>query len=132
MGSIAAMVGVMVASTAHGAAVPIKPDSHYTGTFNRCMAAAEGSTMPMRDCQGDELGRWDGWLNQLYRKLMTSRAPTASAGLRDSERAWLHRTRGKCDHAGDDEAGGSLQPIEVQGCYLDETIIRTVYLRSLH
>jgi uncharacterized protein YecT (DUF1311 family) len=129
---IAAIMGLAAASAAIGGQGTIKPDTHYTDSFNRCMVAAGGSTFPMRDCQNDELGRWDGWLNQVYRAAMAKRSPAEKTGLRDSERAWLHSTRRKCDHAGHDEAGGSLQPIEVQGCYLDETIIRTVYLRSLH
>jgi uncharacterized protein YecT (DUF1311 family) len=129
--SIAAIVGLVAASAAAAAQGTIKPSTYYTETFNRCMAAAGGSTYPIRDCQSDELGRWDSWLNEVYRALMGTRSPVKKTELRGSERAWLHRTSRKCDHAGDDEAGGSLQPIEVQSCYLDETVIRTVYLRSL-
>ena len=51
--------------------------------------------------------------------------------LSDEERAWLNHTQHKCDHAGDDEAGGTLQGVEIDQCNLDETILRTVYLRGL-
>jgi uncharacterized protein YecT (DUF1311 family) len=126
---IAAMTAAVVASTAR--AEP-SVDVYYSKTFNDCMAAAGGSTMPMRDCQDAEHQDWDKALNQIYQTLMASRSPAEKVELRDDERAWLKRTKHKCDHAGDDEAGGSLQPIEVQGCYLDETIRRAVYLRGLH
>ena len=49
----------------------------------------------------------------------------------ERQRAWLKRTKHKCDHAGDDEQGGSLQGVEIDQCNLDETILRTVYLRGL-
>jgi uncharacterized protein YecT (DUF1311 family) len=107
-------------------------DAYYSKTFNDCMAAAGGSTLPMRDCQDAEYQDWDKALNQVYQVLMASRSPAEKIELRDDERAWLKRTKHKCDHAGDDEAGGTLQPIEIQACYLDETIRRTVYLRGLH
>ncbi len=96
------------------------------------MNAAGGSTLPMRDCMGAEHDAWDKALNQVYQTLMTSRSPAEKTQLRDDERAWLKRTKHQCDHAGDDEAGGTLQGVEIDQCYLDETIRRTVYLRGLH
>jgi uncharacterized protein YecT (DUF1311 family) len=109
-----------------------KAERYYSKTFTDCMDAAGGSTYPMRDCQGAEYDSWDKALNQVYQALMASRSPAEKTQLRADERAWLARTKHTCDRAGDDEAGGTLQPIEIQGCYLDETILRTVYLRGLH
>lgn len=129
--TIAALAAASLWAAAAGADEP-SVDTYYSKTFNDCMAAAGGSTLPMRDCQGAEYQDWDKALNQIYQTLMASRTPAEKTELRDDERAWIKHTKAKCDHAGDDEAGGSLQGIEVQGCYLDETIRRAVYLRGLH
>jgi len=107
-----------------------KADGYYSKTFNACISAAV-STMEMRDCLNDEYTAWDKSLNQAYQALMAARSAPDKIQLRDDERAWLKRTKAKCDHAGDDEAGGSLQPVEIDQCNLDQTILRTVYLRGL-
>jgi uncharacterized protein YecT (DUF1311 family) len=106
-------------------------DRYYSKTYNDCMNEAGGSTLPTRQCMGAEHDDWDKQLNQVYQALMASRAGPAKTQLRDDERAWLKRTTHQCDHAGDDEAGGTLQNVEIDQCYLDETIRRTVYLRGL-
>ena len=118
-------------STVALAAAP-SVDRYYSKTFNDCMNTAGGSTMPMRDCISDEHDAWDKTLNQVYQTLMASRSAAEKVQLRDDERAWLKRTKHQCDHAGDDEEGGTLQNVEIDQCYLDETIRRAVYLRGLH
>src|SRR5262249_1275275 len=80
---------------------------------------------------GAEHDAWDRQLNEAYRTLMASRPAPAKTQLRDGERAWLQRTQHKCDHAGDDEAGGTLQGVQIDQCYLDETIRGTVYVGGL-
>ena len=114
------------------AAAEPKPDHYYSKAYNDCMNEASGSTLPMRQCMGDEHDAWDKQLNQVYQALMARRSEPAKTQLRDDERAWLKRTQHTCDHAGDDEAGGTLQGVEIDQCYLDETIRRTIYLRGLH
>jgi uncharacterized protein YecT (DUF1311 family) len=105
-------------------------DRYYSKTYNDCMAAAGGSTYPTRDCQNAELDNWDKALNGAYQQLLSRAAPPDKLKLRDEERAWLRQTTHKCDHAGDDEVGGTLQPIEVADCYLTEKILRAVELRK--
>ena len=89
------------------------------------------STLQIKGCIADEYETWDKQLNQTYQALMAHRPAADQAKLRDDERAWLKRTKHKCDHAGDDEEGGTLQGVEIDQCNLDETILRTVYLRGL-
>ena len=124
-------MAALVATPLVGAA-QVGVDHYYSKTYNDCMNEAGGSTMPMRFCMRDEHDAWDKQLNQVYQALMARRSGPAKTELRDDERAWLKRTSHKCDHAGDDEAGGTLQNVEIDQCYLDETIRRTVYLRGLH
>jgi uncharacterized protein YecT (DUF1311 family) len=130
---LALCFGLAVAAVcAWPAAAQSDVDSYYSKTFNDCMDQAGGSTMPMRDCQDAEFALWDKALNDVYKTLMASRPAAAKTQLRDEERAWLASTKKKCDHAGDGDAGGTAQNIEIQGCYLEETVRRTVYLRGLH
>jgi uncharacterized protein YecT (DUF1311 family) len=125
----ATFAGLMAAGAAHA---QTKADRYYSKTYNTCMDAAGGSTMPMRDCINDEYTAWDASLNKVYQALMASRSDVAKTQLRDDERAWLRRTKTKCDHAGDDDAGGTLQQVDIDVCNLEETVLRTVYLRGLH
>jgi uncharacterized protein YecT (DUF1311 family) len=126
------LAGVLAGAASAVLAAPASLDRHYSKTYNDCMTAASGSTLPMRQCMGDEHDAWDRQLNQVYLALLASRSAAAKTQLRDDERAWLKRTQHQCDHAGDDEAGGTLQNVEIDQCYLDETIRRTVYLRGGH
>ena len=126
--AIVAGAACMVAGFA--LADPPSVDRYYSKTYTDCMAEAGGSTMPTRDCQNAETDRWDKELNGVYQQLLGKADAAGKAKLRDDERAWLKRITRKCDHAGDDEAGGSLQPIEVADCYLTEKILRTVELRK--
>jgi uncharacterized protein YecT (DUF1311 family) len=113
------------------AAAPAKVDAYYSKTYTECMKTGV-STMEMRDCISAEHDQWDAALNQIYQTLMASRTAPEKTQLRDDERTWLKQEQRKCDHAGDDEQGGSLQNVEIDQCYLDETIRRAVYLRGLH
>jgi len=125
-----ALVLAVLAAPAH--AEPPSVEAYYSKTYTDCMNAAGGSTYPMRDCINAEHDAWDKVLNQVYQALMTSRSAAEKIELRDDERAWLKSTDRKCRHAGDDEAGGSLQNVEIDMCFMDETIRRAVYLRGLH
>lgn len=127
----ALLAACLILTAAPAVAAP-KAESYYSKTYSACMDAAGGSTYPMRDCIDAEHDDWDKTLNQVYQAVMASRSGAEKIQLRDDERGWLKRTTAKCDHAGDDEAGGSLQSVEIDLCYLDQTILRTVYLRGLH
>ena len=105
-------------------------EPRYSRTFDRCMDAAAGVTFEMHDCLTAEIGRWDASLNATYRQRMASLSPSAQVQLREDERAWIKRRDAKCDRAGDDNAGGSLQVIEINDCYLAETYKRVTYLRE--
>jgi uncharacterized protein YecT (DUF1311 family) len=127
------LTGCLIVGTAGAAlAEPASVDRLYSKAFNDCMNEAGGSTMPTRDCMASEHDAWDRQLNEVYQALTASRTAAQKSQLRDDERGWLKRTKRQCDHAGDDEAGGTLQAVEIDQCYLDETIRRTVYLRGLH
>jgi uncharacterized protein YecT (DUF1311 family) len=113
------------------AAEPPNVDRYYSKTYSDCMVAAGGATYPTIDCIASEHDAWDKEMNQLYLALISVRSAPDRMRLRDEQRAWLRRETARCDHAGDDEAGGSLQRVEIDQCYLDETLRRTLYLGTL-
>ena len=128
------LVGFIVVAVA-GAAHAVNPadiERYYSKAYNDCMTAANGDSPALLDCKQTEHDAWDRQLNQVYQALIGRRSGAAKTELRDDERAWIKRTAHTCDHAGDQEEGGSLQAVEIDQCYLDETIARTVYLRGLH
>jgi uncharacterized protein YecT (DUF1311 family) len=59
---------------------------------------------------------------------MARLTPPQKAALRTSERAWLKVTKATCDHAGDDNEGGTLQAIEIDDCYVSQTAKWTDFL----
>jgi uncharacterized protein YecT (DUF1311 family) len=105
-------------------------ERYYSPSYHACMEGAGGVDPEMRSCISAEHERWDGDLNGAYSKVTASLPSGRKTDLRTEERAWLRHTDRVCSHAGDDNAGGSLQMIEVNECYLNETIRRTLYLRS--
>jgi len=104
-------------------------EKHYSADYRACMARGL-STYEMKDCIAAEQARWDTQLNARYQALMKSLPPDRAAALRARERSWLAGRRRTCDHAGDSEAGGTAQGVEVDACYMDETIRRTLFLKD--
>lgn len=99
-----------------------------TPAFSRCMDRAGGVTVEMRTCMSAEHERWDKRLNGAYQRLMATLASDDRLRLRAEERAWLAERQRVCDHAGDDEAGGTLQAVEIDACHLDRTQKRAAEL----
>jgi uncharacterized protein YecT (DUF1311 family) len=102
----------------------------FSETYNRCMGAAGGSDPGMTDCTDAELARQDARLNRTYKVVMTELSPDRQMKLRLEERAWLKATKSRCEHAGDENEGGTAQPLQILDCYLSETIKRANVLAS--
>ena len=90
----------------------LAPAGLDTPAYTACLDRAGGVTVAMHACMETEYSLWDARLNASYRRLMTSLPAERAARLRSEERAWLRRRDAKCAHAGDDNAGGSLQGVE--------------------
>jgi uncharacterized protein YecT (DUF1311 family) len=109
------------------AATPARADRtepKLSMTYDRCMSASGGVDPEMRDCISAEYGRQDARLNQTYKTIMDRLSVAQKLTLRETERTWLRTTKNRCDHAGDDNEGGTLQLIEIADCYLSETAKR--------
>ena len=90
-----------------------------------------GVTVAIRDCIDAEHTRLDGELNRRYRALMRGLPSAKAQALRQSERRWLIDRKRKCDAAGNSEAGGTLQMIMIDSCYLDSLYDRVSTLRAM-
>jgi uncharacterized protein YecT (DUF1311 family) len=75
----------------------------------------------MHDCINAEHERQDARLHQTYKAVLVGLSNDQKVRLREIERQWLKTTKTHCDHAGDDNEGGTLQTIEIVDCYLTET-----------
>jgi uncharacterized protein YecT (DUF1311 family) len=112
----------LISSGVGAAADPAEPK--LSPAFEACMKAAAGVTVEMHDCIGAEYERQDVRLNQTYKTVLARLSDTQKMSLRERERAWLKHTKALCDHAGDDNEGGTLQAIEIADCTLTETAKR--------
>ena len=106
-------------------------ERRYSEQFASCSRQSGGVTVAIRDCIDAEHTRLDGELNRHYRTLMRSLPPTKAQALRQSERRWLIDRKRKCDAAGNSEAGGTLQMIMIDSCYLDSLYDRVSTLRAM-
>ncbi|MDB5438486.1 MAG: hypothetical protein JWM33_913 [Caulobacteraceae bacterium] len=95
-----------------------------SANYERCMDKSEGVTVEMHDCISAEYDRQDARLNTAYKVALARMTPTQQTRLRELERGWLKATKTSCDHAGDENAGGTGQAIQISDCYLSETAKR--------
>lgn len=110
---------------------PKAVEARLTRQYDDCMAsgaAAQGQTLAMNVCQSEEIERQDARLNQAYVMVMKRLSPKRKATLRQSERAWIARRDKGCMAAARTYEGGTAAGLEYQGCYLRETIARTLWL----
>ena len=102
----------------------------HTPAFQACMArgdARRGVTVAMLDCIDDEIRHHDELLNARYRRIMTDLPARRREALRRLQRAWIGRRDRNCASAG---GGGTAETLEIQECFLRETISRSEWLRS--
>lgn len=126
-----AVIGILaIVATPAIAGGGSKLERHYSATYNQCMERAAGVDPEMRSCYQAEQESWDKDLNAAYQRAMSRLPADRQAGLRREERAWIRRKEHTCSHAGDDNQGGTLQLLEIDQCYLDETIRRALTLQS--
>jgi uncharacterized protein YecT (DUF1311 family) len=101
----------------------------YSATYSGCIDAAGGANSAMTECEQAERARWDAELNARYQLLMRRLPGARAQSLRDTQRAWIKTTRARCEHAGDENAGGTAQHLEIASCYMQETAKQVRVLR---
>ena len=120
---------ILLAATT--AAVSATPDRQYSATFKTCSRNSGGVTVAIRNCTSAEYERLDAELNQRYRSLMRSLPKAKANALRLSERNWIAMRKRKCDAAGKENEGGTLELIMIDSCYLDSVYDRVAVLAAM-
>jgi uncharacterized protein YecT (DUF1311 family) len=127
---LAATVVILACLSLSGTALAHDEDRLDSKDYRECTDNLTG--IGEAACANEELDRQDAVLNATYKSLMARTTSEARRSeLRDAEREWIRRRDHKCNHAGDDFAGGSQQPAMIAICNVSETEARIIYLRSL-
>lgn len=95
------------------------------------MCNYSGNQQEMNACAVRDFRKADQVLNNEYKKLMGKLGPKQQAELRNEQRAWLKGRDLHCLEAVKDSEGGSIWPMEFNGCRRDATEIRTKEIKQL-
>jgi uncharacterized protein YecT (DUF1311 family) len=125
-GRIAGLAAMMVLNAAglHAAEAPPYPVTDC-GKFT--------VQMDLNKCTEDNLHSADTALNKVYQALMAEQADAASKQrLKEAERAWISFRDRECDfEVGPQQTGGSIWPMEINGCLEQQTAARIRELTRL-
>ncbi len=89
-------------------------------------------TADIHECLSENYAAADAKLNDVYQAVMKSRSDQASRiGLRDSERAWIKYRDKHCKAEAEPEAGGTIVPLILNSCYIEETDKRIRFLLNM-
>ncbi|MEC5409315.1 lysozyme inhibitor LprI family protein [Paraburkholderia sp. MPAMCS5] len=98
-----------------------------------CAAAEEtGVTATILDCLGTENSKADKRLNAVYKSTMARLDASGKERLRNEERQWIKVRDAKCNAAGKEFDGGSLQQVEQSSCFVDATKERVHAIEGFH
>lgn len=125
------LIAALIVPLAAQAQWPKAVEARLTRQYQNCTAsgaAAQGQTLAMKVCQGEEIERQDARLNQAYVMVMKRLSAKRKGALRQSERAWIRNRDRGCMAKAKAYEGGTAAGLEYQGCYLRETIERTLWL----
>jgi uncharacterized protein YecT (DUF1311 family) len=99
-----------------------------SASFSRCIDRSNGVTVEMRNCAADELDRLDRILNDAYRQRMSKLSPPRRVALQFAERTWVKRRRAYCESFVTPN-GGTAQLLDMDNCFLNTTVHRTLFIR---
>lgn len=85
-------------------------------------------TVDQSECIGRKFAIADKQLNEDYKRVMASLTPERQAELKASQRAWIQEKDQRCEEAGKEAEGGTLQPILIGDCTVRMTEERIAFL----
>ena len=89
-----------------------------------------GNQQELNACALRDFRKADQVLNNEYKKLLGKLGPKQQAALRNEQRAWLRGRDPQCSEAVKDSEGGSIWPMEFNGCLRDATVTRTMEIKQ--
>lgn len=124
--------GVVEACLAGTAPGDLDPDC-IGEAADQCQQAPGGSTTRgIAGCLMAEHDAWDAVLNAQYQETRAAFADddTASASLRDAQRAWIAWRDAECRFEYDRYGDGSMRSVSAAGCRMTLTARRALELRA--
>lgn len=88
--------------------------------FKTCFDNA-ATTAAMHQCANQEFEFYDKKLNQIYQTLQSKVGSENKAALTEAQRAWVAFRDKECQFSSQQNAGGTIQPINLLGCYTNLT-----------
>ena len=114
---------------------PAKPtpaiDARYSAAYRACQNDPASTTYSLNMCQNAEMKRQDQAINLQWPQAMARVGKTRAPALRQAERKWIAAREAYCKGWADDYRGGTIAGVIYGGCYIDETIRRTIWLEHL-
>lgn len=112
-----------------GAAFARSPAIAAPPLYEEKDCGGEATQIELNICSGSNLRAADAALNRLYARLMAE-AGTDKAALKAAERAWVAYRDAECAFTvGPREGGGTVWPLEMNGCLQRKTDARLRELR---
>ena len=87
-------------------------------------------TTDMRECIHRKFTQSDAELNASYKKLMAALNTDEKSELKKLQVSWIKEKEKKCQAAGSQFEGGTMEAVAVDDCYLDMTIQRVDFLKN--
>lgn len=100
---------------------PVRP------SYDQCLHQAQGVTVSINNCIGDEFDFQDKRLNIAYKGLRDSMDDSQKRALRNDERAWIAERDKACAPPKD---GGTADMLAANECQLDRTARRAQELEA--
>jgi uncharacterized protein YecT (DUF1311 family) len=92
-------------------------EDQYSAEWKKCIDAAGGSDLNMKDCNDAEAQRQDTKLNEVYKRLMSQLPPGRKKQLQEVQRLWIKYTDANCGFL-DDPDGGTAARLAASSCVL--------------
>lgn len=89
-------------------------------------------TADIRNCLGMKYKVADKELNRVYKQLMSRLDEPRKLSLKKEQIAWIMEKESKCQKAGKESEGGSLEAVMIEDCLVQMTEQRVIYLKRIH
>lgn len=89
-------------------------------------------TTEQLECLGRKYDIADKELNGVYKRLMATLDDTRKATLKKEQQAWIKQKESTCRQAGKEVAGGTMETVMINDCYVQETEKRVAYLKGIN
>jgi uncharacterized protein YecT (DUF1311 family) len=108
-------------------------EAQRSSTYRQCIAtgdAAEGVTVAIHNCLADEWAKQDAALNTAYKVRVAVLPSARKVALRDAQRRWIKRRDAICQKAAAPDGDGTIVPLIIDDCHIDQTIDRTAIING--